>query len=346
MTNNVALDRAASAYKAAHIGADGLHTAIIDTPVGVGSTSLGLLSRDLLNRHTRRPDLPLHVQWNGNSGYLVGNLTDYTTGTQRFDMPYLIDDTNEARALTYAALGLLLGPGQHEINLLIGLPVPLMTRDDAATLVQTLRRWLHGYHTYTLAGGLVSIAVDKVQAMAQPAGAFFAWGLDDGGTWRRHTDDLKATVAVCDIGFNTLDLFAVREGRVINRYTGGDTVGMRRAAEMLAESITRAYGVPLSLYQADTLLRDPAPRLETIDGWEDLAGYVTQARGQAAARILEAVERAWGNARQFRHVLFTGGGAEALRSQLLASYPAGVVLPDPVTANVVGLARYAQRAFK
>jgi hypothetical protein len=341
-TLNIALDRAASAYKAARVGGE---TAIIETPVGVGSVDLGLLSKDMLRRRTRRPERPLHVRWNGNAGYLVGNLSDYAAGTQRFDWQHLIEDHDEARALTYAALGLLLGEGQHAINLLIGLPVPLMLREDARQLVRSLRNWLHDLHTFTIDHDLVSIAIDKVQAMPQPAGAFFAWGLDDEGAWQRTADDLRATVAVCDIGFNTLDLFTLREGRVVGRFTGGDTLGMRRAAEMLVETVRRRYDVDIDLYQADRLLRDKSPRLETVDGWEDLTGDADQARGQAASRILSEIERSWGNGRQFRHVLFTGGGAEALRGPLTTAYPAGVVLPDPVTANAVGLARYAQRLW-
>ena len=54
----------------------------------------------------------------------------------------------------------------------------------------------------------------------------------------------------------------------------------------------------------------------------------------------------WGNGRQFTHLLFTGGGAETLRDDLLRQYPHGVVLPEPITANAIGLARYGVRVFK
>jgi hypothetical protein len=35
-----------------------------------------------------------------------------------------------------------------------------------------------------------------------------------------------------------------------------------------------------------------------------------------------------------------------LRATLLRQYPQGVVLPNPVTANAEGLARYAVRVFE
>jgi len=62
-----------------------------------------------------------------------------------------------------------------------------------------------------------------------------------------------------------------------------------------------------------------------------------------AGAVIAFLESRWGNGRQFGHLLFTGGGAAALQSELLAQYPYGVVLPEPVTANATGLARYARR---
>ena len=83
---------------------------------------------------------------------------------------------------------------------------------------------------------------------------------------------------------------------------------------------------------------------------------IEQLTGEEQVRLLRAlaeqtlgasfVERQWGNGRQFVHLLFTGGGAEALRATLLRQYPQGVVLPNAVTANALGLARYAARVFR
>jgi hypothetical protein len=75
----------------------------------------------------------------------------------------------------------------------------------------------------------------------------------------------------------------------------------------------------------------------------DLCAAVRQARDAAAASVLMFIERQWGSGQQFAHVLFTGGGSEALKNHLLSHYPEGVVLPDPVMANALGLARYAIR---
>ena len=147
------------------------------------------------------------------------------------------------------------------------------------------------------------------------------------------------------MGFNTLDLFAVQGGEVVSRFTGGDTAGMRRAAELIINAVRGSYGVDLSLHEADALLQEKRPRLYTTEGETDLHSIVDQAIDATTAAVITFLERHWGNGRQFPHLLFTGGGAEMLRDDLLRQYPHGVVLPNPITANALGLARYAVRVF-
>jgi len=182
--------------------------------------------------------------------------------------------------------------------------------------------------------------------MAQPAGAFFAWGLDNAGCWIRSSDDLKAPVGVCDIGFNTLDVFSVEGGQVVSSFTGGDTIGMRRAAEMLARAVRSQYGVRVSLHEADALLRERRPELYTANGKIDLSTLARPVLDAVAGQAVAFLESRWGNGQQFAHLLATGGGALALKDALLRAYPHCLILPEPVSANALGLARYARRTFK
>jgi hypothetical protein len=236
-------------------------------------------------------------------------------------------------------------PAPGLLGLMVGLPVEVMADQDLARdTLRTLRQWAVNEHEFTVNGKPMALAVMRVQAMAQPAGAFLAWGLNDRGQWARAQADLRAPVAICDIGFNTLDLFSVQGGEVVARFTGGDTAGMRRAAELLI-GLVKAHGVELSLHEADAFLRRRRPRLATAQGDVDLRPCVTQALDTAAAGIVTYVERRWGNGKQFAHLLFTGGGSQVLRDALLSQYPHGVVLSNAVATNAIGLARYAQRVF-
>ena len=323
-----------------------MRTIHLPSVVGVGSTDLGQLSLGTFGRGRARPTMPHQIHWEGAAPYLVGTgVENYTRAVERMDFLRLSDGP-ELRALAYTALGLLLGPGQHTAALVIGLPVEVMADTTLAkATLRDLRRWLIGSHTFSVDEVTTQLEIVHVSALAQPAGAYFAWGLADSGQWTRPAADLKAQVGVSDLGFNTLDLFAVQGGQVVARFTGGDTAGMRRAAELMVQSIRQQYGVSLSLHQADALLHERAPQLHTAGQTVDLGPLVTQARAIVAGAVVSFLESRWGTGRQFGHVLFTGGGAAALESELLAHYPYGVVLPEPVTANATGLARYARRLY-
>ena len=349
---NIGLDPGFGGTKAACIAPDGARVAIVPSVVGVGQTDLGLLSVGNLGRR-RRSRQPDQVSFEGVT-YLVGEgLARYARPVERMDFLRLSDGP-ELRALFYNVIFRLLGEacpepsrrGQHRANVMLGLPVEMMAdREQARSTLQALRRWIVGDHVFAVNGCETRFTIANLLAMAQPAGTFFAWGLNDQGKWTRPRTDLRAPVAVCDIGFCTLDLFVVEGGEVVGRFTSGDTVGMRRAAELVIHSVRNSHGVGLSLHEADGLLRQRQPRLHTARGEQNLRPQVDQALDTTAAAVVSFVERHWGNGRQFAHLLFTGGGAEALREPLLRQYPHGVVLPNPVTANALGLARYAVRAF-
>jgi hypothetical protein len=354
-TLNLGLDPGFGYFKVACVGSQGSQVAVVPSVVGVGQTDLGLLSvGNLGRRRTRQPD-QVSFDAGGVRTYLVGeNVVRYARPVERMDFLRLSDGP-ELRALFYDAVFRLLGEacpeqgrrGVYQARLMVGLPVEVMgDRDQARATLRVLRSWLIAGHDYTVSGRAIRLDITDVRVMAQPAGTYFAWGLNDQGQWQRSQADLKAPVAVCDIGTNTLDLLGIQGGEVIGRFTGGDTVGMRRAAELLLDGVRSDFGVGLSLHEADALLQQRQPRLYTSQGEQDLRPQVDQALDTTAAAVVSFVERHWGNGRQFAHLLFTGGGAEALRNDLLRQYPQGVVLPNAVTANALGLARYAERVFK
>ncbi len=313
--------------------------------VGIGGTEVGLLSLGTLGRGAHAA-APHRVAWDNTPTYLVGpGVERFARPLERLDFQRLAD-APEVRALTYATLGRLLGPTPPPVALVVGFPVEVMAdKPLAQSVLRGLRAWLVGSHHFTLDAQPYALTVTHVQVLAQPAGAFFAWGLDAQGQWQRPASDLQALVAVADVGFNTLDLFTVQGGQIVNRFTGGDTAGMRRAAEIIGQTLRQEHGCTLALHQADALLRERQPGLTTAGQYLDLGPLVQQARAAAASGILAFLESRWGNGRQFGYTLFTGGGAAALHAELLTQYPYGTLLPDPVTANAAGLARYARRAY-
>ena len=333
--------------KLAVVTPQGIRAAVVPSVVGMGETNVGQLSLGDLGRQRRR-GLPDSVVVNDVT-YLVGD------GVERYAEPMRGMDFlrlrkgPEVRALFYDTVYQALGAGQHEVKLLVGLPVEVMLDDtQAKATLRSLRQWLAVRHDFAVNGEPVTLTVSDVAVLAQPVGALFAWGLDERGAWRRGTESLHATVGVLDIGFNTLDLFAIEGAEIARHYTDGDTLGMRRAAEYLIQAVDAAYDMEISLHKADQLIRNKNPELHTPRGKVSLADLVDEALNRAASGILSFVQRAdkWGSGRQFAYQLITGGGAEALRSQIEDAFPRAYIMPNPVTANAVGLARYAQRAFE
>ena len=321
------------------------HAVIIPSVVGTGRGDLGLLTLGKLGAVRRHPR-PHQIDW-GQGPYLVGK------GTERFSRPLermnldRLADGADTRALTYATLGVLLGPGNHRVSIMVGFPVQVLARrEQALTVLRGLRQWLKGEHAFTLNDVQVNLEIINIQAMAQPAGTLFAWGLNDGGQWVRTARDLKTLTGILDIGFNTLDLFAVESGQVVEKYTAGDTAGVRRATEILRQEVQRVYQVDISHHQADAFLHARRPVLAVAEGDVALRPLVQQSLEHAGRGIQTFVESRWGNGRQFRRILVTGGGAPLFRKWILELLPHAVVLPEPVTANALGLARYGKRVFQ
>ncbi len=215
---------------------DGVRTAVVPSIVGMGDTAVGRLGIGNVGRRRRRRLLDRVVV--DGVGYLVGD------GTERYAAPMEAMDFLRLRggpavqALFYDCTYRVLGPGRHDLALLVGLPVEVMADDrNASVTLDTLRDWMVASHRYRVNGDEVVLRVRRVNAMAQPVGAFFAWGLDNEGRWTRGADALDAGTGVLDVGFNTLDLFAVGGAELARRYTDGDTLGMRRAAEYLIKAV-------------------------------------------------------------------------------------------------------------
>ena len=330
--------------KAARLMDGTVKTAVLPSVVGVGNTEIGLLDTSLGN--SRRRLLPDETSFDGVS-YLVGkNVAKYAQPVERMDFQRLSDGP-ELRALFYTTMHHLLdGEEKSDVRVMVGLPVEVMQDQKLAKATRrALRKWMIGTHSYSVNGQKRELVVSRVQVMPQPAGSYFSWGMNEDGRWSKGADTLQDMIAVCDIGFNTSDLFVLEAGQIVARYTAGQTAGIRRAAEQIIRIIRQDSGVTLSLHEADAFLHQTNPSLSTANGLIDLAPIVDQARQSVAASVLQFTERQWGNAKRFRHVLFTGGGSQILAGSLGRAYPHGYVLSNAVVANATGLAKYGKRAL-
>jgi hypothetical protein len=223
----------------------------------------------------------------------------------------------EAEALLYAVMSELV-PSGATVRLILGLPVPLL-RDEAVArpVLDSLRARLTRKHSLQVNGQDFSFTVAGLRAAAQPVGAWADWALDGEGRWAVPTAK-GALVAVADIGFNTLDLYGIRGGRLEPRLVGGDKVGVRRLLDLTAP------GAPY--HEAEALVRD--------------GRIPDEARATWLSEVLGTAERMWNGVR-LDLLLLVGGGAVILRGEQEAfrrAFRTEVVVPEePVAANARGL---------
>lgn len=341
----VAVDNGFGGFKVAEVQDTKLHVDLIPAVVGLGKTDTGMLATGLKRNHSAAK--PLTVTFN-NLSYLVGpNVHLYTRPLERLDFQRLSEGP-EVQALTYAGFRKVLGTGEHLAIIYVGLPVEILQNmEEAQATLKRMRAWLVGDHHFSINDQSFKVTVMQVRGIAQPVGSYFAWGLNTQGQWVQMNESLKAAVAVADFGFNTLDLFVVQNGRVVDRFTGGKTLGMRRANSAIRAAALEQFGVEMSLHEADELVKTfvagQPPMVYHSEGEADFSEVVQQALKATFAEAVSFMEERWGNARQFRHLILTGGGAQALRDLLLRHYPQALILSNPVTANAEGLAKFAVR---
>ena len=332
-----------------------VHTVVVEATVGVGDTDLGLLQTGLTRQ---KKQLPYQVSIE-NQRYLTGPFVNqYARPIERLDFDRL-SFAPELRALVYTTLGLAvqqaaktlqISPDENgvEMGLIAALPVQVLQGPEAKGVVQSLESWLLGAHSFTLDEQPFKVQVQSLKAMAQPLGSFFEWGLNTAGQWARSPADLKASVAVLDQGFNTLDLFHLSGGQIVRRYTGGETRGQRRAAKAMQDLLLQRTGRRVSLYEADDYIRQccNGHRVELIVQGEpfDLKPLARQALDVAAGEVRTYLSQVWEDGKAFDYILLTGGGVLALGERIRSAYPNGILLTDPVTANARGLAKFAQRS--
>ena len=314
---------------------------MVPSQIGFGTTEIGMLSRGFLK--SPRTNLPYKVTVNDRE-YLAGpNVEMYATPLQRMDFARL-GDSAEQQALTYAALGLALGSGEHPAaKIVVGFPVEVM-RDEskAKEVLRALRSWMIGTHRFQINDKHYGITIDKVTVIAQPLGGFYCWAISKEGKFRVPQSEVQGKILVVDIGFNTLDLYALKNMELEPKYTTGDTAGVRRAAELLMQHIQREFDVRISRTEANALLLSDNPIFETAGRGIDLTPVINQVLDASATQITDICETTVGNGKQFSRVLFTGGGSELLRKQMLNHFPFALVLPNAVMANASGCA-YAGR---
>ena len=232
----------------------------------------------------------------------------------------------EMRALLYGSLAQyqkLYSVFDRPLSLMVGLPLQMMMGADAKTYQAGVKGWLKGAHQFTADGEAVRIEIGQVRLTSQPVGALFDYVLDDQG--RIQADRASAMldeVGVISVGFNTVELLVVKDQGAVERFTAGNTLGVRRLLELLNKDGLWSLG------DLDEKIRAGRMRDELKAA---LPLWSREVNGE--------IERRWGGSyKRFVKVIIVGGGALLLKDLLTAQFGVKAHVPDlPVMSIARGL---------
>lgn len=232
----------------------------------------------------------------------------------------------EMRALLYGSLAQyqkLYGKFDRPLSLMVGLPLQMMMGADAKAYQAGVKGWLKGSHQFSADGEAMKLEVGQVRLTSQPVGALFDYVLDDDG--RIQADRASAMldeVGVISVGFNTVELLVVKDQGAVERFTAGNTLGVRRLLELLNRD-----GL-FSLGELDEKVRAGRMKDELRTA---LPIWAREVNGE--------IERRWGQSfKRFVKVIIVGGGALLLKDLLTAQFGVKAHVPNvPVLSIARGL---------
>lgn len=274
---------------------------------------------------------PMEVRGNFGTFYIGQGAHEYGRPVENLDFDRLTGSP-EMRALLYGTLAeyqAMHGQFDGPIGLMVGLPLQMMAGSRAKEYQDGVRGWLRGTHEFNADGKNYRVEIEKVRMTSQPVGALFDYVLDDECKIQAdRTGALLDEVGVISVGFNTVELLVVKDQGAVERFTQGNTVGVRRLLELMNHQGLYSLG------ELDERLRNGRMREELKAA---LPIWAREVNGE--------IEKRWGQSyRRFAKVIVVGGGALILRDALIAQFAEKAFVPNlPVLSIARGLWKLANR---
>jgi hypothetical protein len=228
----------------------------------------------------------------------------------------------EMRVLLYAALAQYqekYGPFDDALSLMVGLPLQMMTGELAKEYQKSVRGWLKGSHQFDVDGISHRIEIEEVRQTSQPVGALFDYVLDANAQMVNDRGSaLLDEVGVISVGFNTVELLVVKKQGAVERFTAGNTVGVRRLLDLINHDGLYSLG------ELDGMLRSGGLRTEML---QTLPIWSREVNGE--------IEKRWGQSyKRFTKVLIVGGGALLLKDALTMQFGHKAWVPQDAVLSI------------
>jgi hypothetical protein len=274
---------------------------------------------------------PMIVKGDFGEFYVGKNAHDFGQPVESFDFDQLTG-TNEMRALVYGALTAyqkLYGVFEEPLAIAVGLPLQLMTGDDAKKNQATVIKWLNGHHEWNADGEVFSANIEKVYLAPQALGALFDYVFDAKGMAIAGTESaMKLECAEVSIGSNSVELMVTKRNSDTERFNGGKAVGVRKLFQRIDPKGLYTYGeLDMKLRGKDDEFDDEMKRKlpEYIKSW--------------SIDVKDFINKKWEGAHErFHRVFLVGGGAFLLEKELMEKFNGRAYMPEnPVMSIARGL---------
>ena len=289
----------------------------------VASNAGGMISEGMAGLKSRKR--PMAISSEHGSFYVGEGAHEHGRPVENLDFERLIG-APEMRSLVYGGLAQYqnrFGVFDRPLSVMVGLPLQMMIGELAKSYQEGVRKWLKGPHEFEADGAPQRIEVGQIRMTSQPVGALFDYVLDsDGRIQAERAGALLDEVGVISVGFNTVELLVVKDQGAVERFTAGNTAGVRRLLELVNRDNLYSLG------ELDALLRSGR-----------LNAQIRQAMPIWAREVNGEIEKRWGlSYRRFVRVLIVGGGAVLLKEALTAQFGSKAWVPtEPVMAIARGL---------
>lgn len=275
------------------------------------------VSRIANTEGAKRSKASTHIIVDGNAYRVGSNAHSDGKPLENLDYERLLGSP-EIKALTFAAL--VNHDTTENIDAMVGLPLGLLSEESAKSNAAAVRKWMLGTHNVIVDGKAHTITINSVGITSQPIGALYDYILTSKGKpHKSNAATVKGEVGIISVGFNTIEMYTMRNKATVQRLSSSTKNGVRRLLELCDPHGHHTLG------EKDDLLR-----AGVLDVSAQKPIWSREVRGD--------IEKTWGDVWQrFGSIIAVGGGTIILNGSM-EQYEDKMHKPDdPVFSIASGL---------
>lgn len=244
-------------------------------------------------------------------------------------------DNKSDRIKTMSALGYGMGESHDEdFRIVTGLPVDELGIDG---LKEKMEQNMKRTYEFILNGQKKRASIKKVNIIAQSAGAYYDYILDNKGGISE--DRVKSKTVVIDIGFRTTDVVCMENARYNPAESFTVYTGVHNIHTELRKILLRRHRIQKQPSEIDRVTREKVIWIN--DQQVEIIRSIMEATRPYAEKILSEIPLYIPNMQEVSNFLITGGGAALMSAFFEKGLGSPVdIVPDSEMSNARGYHKY------